>query len=57
VAFLAGYLILRFKRVIPTLILLLISLVAIAAPALESHSASGGSHALATGSMILHVAG
>jgi len=57
VAFLAGYLILRFKRVIPTLILLLISLIAIAAPALESHSASGGSHALATGSMLLHVAG
>ena len=57
VAFLAGYLILRVKRVIPTLIILLISLVAIAAPALESHSASGGSHALATGSMILHVAG
>jgi len=57
VAFLAGYLILRIKRVIPTLALLLISLVAIAAPALESHSASGGSHALATGSMILHVAG
>jgi len=57
VAFLAGYLILRVKRVIPTLAVLLISLVAIAAPALESHSASGGSHALATGSMILHVAG
>ena len=57
VAFLVGYVILRVKRVIPTLILLLISLVAIAAPALESHSASGGSHALATGSMLLHVAG
>jgi putative copper resistance protein D len=57
VAFLAGYLMLRVKRVIPTLALLLISLIAIAAPALESHSASGGSHALATGSMILHVAG
>jgi putative copper resistance protein D len=57
VAFVVGYLILRLKRVIPTLIILLISLVAIAAPALESHSASGGSHALATGSMLLHVAG
>ena len=57
VAFLAGYLILRLKRVIPTLILLLTSLIAIAAPALESHSASGGSHALAIGSMLLHVAG
>jgi cytochrome c oxidase assembly factor CtaG/putative copper export protein len=57
VAFIAGYIILRLKRVIPTLFLLLASLVAIAAPALESHSASGGSHALATGSMLLHVAG
>jgi len=57
VAFIAGYLILRLKRVIPTLFLLLISLVAIAAPALESHSASGGSHALAVGSMVLHVVG
>jgi len=57
VAFLAGYLILRLKRVIPTLILFVISLVAIAAPALESHSASGGSHALAIGSMLLHVGG
>jgi putative copper resistance protein D len=57
VAFVVGYLILRLKRVIPTLFLLLISLVAIAGPALESHSASGGSHALATGSMLLHVAG
>jgi putative copper resistance protein D len=57
VAFIAGYLILRLKRVIPTLILLLISLIAIAAPALESHSASGGSHALAVGSMLLHVGG
>ena len=57
VAFLAGYLILRLKRVIPTLILLLTSLIAIAAPALESHSASGGSHALAIGSMLLHVGG
>jgi putative copper resistance protein D len=57
VAFITGYVILRVKRVIPTIILLLISLIAIAAPALESHSASGGSHALATGSMLLHVAG
>ncbi|MFM9151285.1 MAG: cytochrome c oxidase assembly protein [Candidatus Planktophila sp.] len=57
VAFVVGFLLLRVKRVIPTIFLLLISLVAIAAPALESHSASGGSHALATGSMILHIIG
>jgi putative copper resistance protein D len=57
VAFLVGFLILRLTRVIPALLLILISLVAIAAPALESHSADGGSHALATGSILLHVAG
>jgi putative copper resistance protein D len=57
VAFFVGYIILRVQRVIPALFLLLISLVAIAAPALESHSAAGVSHALATGSMFLHVAG
>ena len=57
VAFVVGYLILRLKRVIPALVLLVISLVVITAPALESHSASGGSHALAIGSMLLHVAG
>ncbi len=57
VAFVVGYLILRLKRVIPSLVLLVISLVVITAPALESHSASGGSHALAIGSMLLHVAG
>lgn len=57
VAFVVGFFLLRIKRVIPAIFLLLISLVAIAAPALESHSASGGSHALATGSMILHIIG
>jgi putative copper resistance protein D len=54
-AFVVGYLVLRVKRVIPTVFLLIISLLAIAAPVLESHSASGGSHALAIGSMIFHV--
>jgi len=57
VAFIVGFLLLRVKRVIPTLFLLIVSLISIAAPALQSHSASGGSHALATGSMILHVIG
>jgi putative copper resistance protein D len=56
-AFLVGYLLLRVRRVIPTMALLIISIVSIAAPALESHSVSGGSHALATGSMLLHVIG
>jgi putative copper resistance protein D len=56
-AFFVGYLLLRVRRVIPMMALLLISIIAIAAPALESHSVSGGSHALATGSMLLHVIG
>jgi putative copper resistance protein D len=56
-AFFVGYLLLRVRRVIPMMALLLIAIVAIAAPALESHSVSGGSHALATGSMLLHVVG
>lgn len=57
VAFIVGFLLLRITRVIPTFFLLIVSLISIAAPALESHSVSGGSHALATGSMILHVVG
>jgi cytochrome c oxidase assembly factor CtaG/putative copper export protein len=56
-AFLVGYLILRARKVNSVTVLLLISIVAIALPALESHSVSGGSHALATGSMLLHVIG
>jgi cytochrome c oxidase assembly factor CtaG/putative copper export protein len=55
VAFLVGYFLLRVRKVIPVIALLLISIIAIALPAFESHSVSGGSHALATGSMLLHV--
>ena len=57
IAFIVGFLLLRIKKVIPALLLLALSLVAIALPALESHSASGGSHASAIGSMLLHVIG
>ncbi len=38
-----------------TAILLLFSLIAIAAPIFQSHSASSGSHALAIGSLFIHV--
>lgn len=38
-----------------TAVLLLISLIAIAAPVFQSHSASSGSHALAIGSLFIHV--
>jgi putative copper resistance protein D len=38
-----------------TAVLLLVSLIAIAAPVFQSHSASSGSHALAIGSLFIHV--
>ena len=38
-----------------TAVLLLISLIAISAPVFQSHSASSGSHALAIGSLFIHV--
>jgi putative copper resistance protein D len=41
----------------PVIALLVTSIIAISLPALESHSVSGGSHALATGAMMLHVIG
>ena len=40
-----------------TAILLLISLFAISAPVFQSHAASSGSHALAIGSLLIHVIG
>ena len=40
-----------------TAVLLLISLLAISAPVFQSHSASSGSHALAIGSLLIHVLG
>ncbi len=44
------------KAVLPSAILLLLSLLALVAPVFQSHSASGGSHALAIGSLVIHVA-
>ena len=38
-----------------TAILLLISLIAVSAPVFQSHAASSGSHALAIGSLLIHV--
>jgi putative copper resistance protein D len=38
-----------------TAILLLVSLIAISAPVFQSHAASSGSHALAIGSLLIHV--
>jgi putative copper resistance protein D len=45
----------RIKGVAGANALLLLSLVAIIAPVFESHSASSGSHALAIGSLVVHV--
>jgi putative copper resistance protein D len=45
----------RIRGVIGAIALLLISLAAIIAPVFESHSASSGSHALAIGSLVVHV--
>ena len=45
----------RTKRVLPTLVLLGISLLGLIAPVFESHAASSGSHGLAIGSLVTHV--
>jgi len=47
--------VIRIKGVAGANALLLLSLVAIIAPVFESHSASSGSHALAIGSLVVHV--
>ncbi len=47
--------VIRIKGVAGANALLLLSLVAIIAPVFESHSASSGSHALALGSLVVHV--
>ena len=48
-------LVLRARTVAATNALLLLSIVAVIAPIFASHSASSGSHALAIGSLIVHV--
>jgi len=44
-----------FKRVIPLLIIIGISLIAFIAPIFQSHAAASGSHALAIGALVTHV--
>ena len=48
-------LVLRARTVAAANVLLLLSLIAVIAPIFASHSASSGSHALAIGSLIVHV--
>ncbi len=54
-ALLVASVVIRIKGVAGANALLLLSLVAIIAPVFESHSASSGSHALAIGSLVVHV--
>ncbi len=54
-ALLVSVIVLRAKTVATANALLLISIVAMVAPVFESHSASSGSHALAIGSLVVHV--
>jgi cytochrome c oxidase assembly factor CtaG/putative copper export protein len=54
-ALLISFLVARIRGVAGASALLLISLAAIIAPVFESHSASSGSHALAIGSLVVHV--
>lgn len=44
-----------FKRSLPLVIIMGIALVSLVAPVFESHSAAGGSHALAVGALVTHV--
>jgi len=56
VAIAAVLLALNFIRsVIPSTITLAVALMALVAPVFQSHSASGGSHSLAIGSLVIHV--
>jgi putative copper resistance protein D len=54
-ALLVSLVVARIRGVAGVSALLLISLAAIIAPVFESHSASSGSHALAIGSLVVHV--
>ena len=54
-ALIISALVTRVRSVASTNLLLLISLIAVIAPIFASHSASSGSHALAIGSLVVHV--
>ena len=57
VAALVGIFVLRVRKTGGSLILLVLSLLALVAPVFQSHSASSGSHSLAIGSLVTHVVG
>ncbi len=54
-ALLVALIVIRIRAVAGASALLLISFAALVAPVFESHSASSGSHALAIGSLVVHV--
>ena len=46
----------RVQKILSTVFLLIVSLIGLVAPVFQSHSASSGSHGLAIGSLVIHVA-
>ena len=44
------------RSVLPTIFIALLAIIALAIPVFQSHSASSGAHALAIGSLVIHVA-
>ncbi|MSO43093.1 MAG: hypothetical protein EXQ76_02515 [Candidatus Planktophila sp.] len=55
VALTVAALALRVKKILSTVLLLVLSLVGLVAPIFQSHAASSGSHGLAIGSLVIHV--
>lgn len=55
VALVVATLAFRVRRILTSVFLLVLSLIGLVAPIFQSHSASSGSHALAIGSLVIHV--
>jgi len=55
IAFLITTLALRINTILSTVALLVLAMLGLVAPVFQSHSASSGSHALAIGSLVIHV--
>ena len=47
----------KAKKIVNLIVLLFVSIVGIIAPVFQSHAASGGSHSLVIGSLVIHVIG
>ena len=56
IAFIVAIVAFRVKNVLTATFLLLLSILGLVAPVFQSHSASSGSHGLAIGSLVIHVA-